>query len=98
MYICLAQTMTQSDTISSLYDARAKGLNREFRLEVFFANPRFADCGVCAAVFGGSSLPSAGPGDNSLRCVRREEGFDEGLGIFRIGGAQRKANSVRHRE
>ena len=43
-----------------MYDAQAKGLNRESRLEVFFANPRFADCGVCAGVFGGSALPGTG--------------------------------------
>jgi len=43
-----------------VYDAQAKSLNREFRLEVFFANSRFADCGVCAGVFGGSSLPGTG--------------------------------------
>jgi len=77
---------------------RARGLNWEFRLEVFFANPRFADCGVCTGVFGGGSLPSAGPGDNSLRCVRREEGFDEGLGLFRASGAQREADFVRYGE
>jgi len=81
-----------------VYDARAKGLNREFQLEVFFANPRFTDCGVCADVFGGSSLPSAGPSDNSLRCVRREEGFDEGLGLFGASGAQREADFVRYGE
>jgi hypothetical protein len=49
-----------------VYDAQAKGLNREFLLEVFFANSRFADCGVYAGVFGGSSLPGTGQGDDSL--------------------------------
>jgi hypothetical protein len=42
------------------YDVRTRGLNRKFRLEVFFANPRFADFGVCGGVGGGISLPCAG--------------------------------------
>ena len=37
------------------------GLNRKISgWGVFFANPSFADCGVCAGVLGGSSLPGTG--------------------------------------
>jgi hypothetical protein len=34
--------------------------SENFGLGVLFANPSFADCGVCAGVFGGSSLPGTG--------------------------------------
>jgi hypothetical protein len=44
------------------YDAQVEGLNRrkKVRPEVFIESSRFADCGVCAGVFGGSSLPGTG--------------------------------------
>jgi hypothetical protein len=42
------------------YDAQTESLNRKFQLEVFFANPRFADFGACAAMCCGDALP--GPG------------------------------------
>lgn len=42
------------------YDVRTRGVNRKLRLEVFFANPFFADFGVRGGVGGGGSLLGAG--------------------------------------